>query len=84
MSVVAILGETFNLLLGITEETLKRLPTYDQKKREKFHLLKMELVNELKKEYRYRDDDRILYLRDELRSYVKAFQKELSSEKVTR
>lgn len=68
---------TFDLLLGITHEYLKRQPDYNQKKKERFYKLESEYQKENRKRYPHRDDERVVILRDELQLFLKVFYSEI-------
>lgn len=74
---------TVNLLLSVTNELLKHMPDYSQRKREEYYALQMEYKNELQKEIEFRDDNLIDELRDKLFIFIKSFSAEFSSAQVS-
>lgn len=67
------------IALNIANEFMKKIPDYDQKKRQQFHSKTIQLQDEWNKPYEKRDDDLILNLREELSSFLEAFYKEIKS-----
>ena len=67
------------LALNIGNELMKKIPDYDQKKRQQFFNKTTQLQDEWNKPYDKRDDDLILNLRDELSAFLEAFYKEIKS-----
>ena len=68
--------------LELLNQTMKLFPDYEQSKIEKFHKLREEFENEVKKPYGNRNDRLVLDLSDELRRYVEDFTKLLSKSSV--
>jgi len=67
------------LALNIANEFMKKIPDYDQKKRQQFFNKTTQLQDEWNKPYEKRDDDLILNLREELSTFLEAFYKEIKS-----
>lgn len=70
---------TVNLLLSITGKVLDKLPNYSQKKRKQFYKLKTAYDEEINAIPKYRDDQKIDQLWDELRNFIIIFNQELGS-----
>lgn len=75
----AAVGETINLILELTNELLKKFPNYDQRKKEKFYKIASKYQNQMSIDYRYRDDNLIDNLRDELKLFSRTFIKEIQN-----
>ena len=65
--------------LEIISKMMDLLPDYEQKKREKFYDLRMELMEELNKPYEDRDDAKVVYVSKQLAIYMEAFSQELNN-----
>jgi len=70
-----VLKETFDLLLTVVAELLKRMPTYEQKKRKQFFDLLSDYREEQGREKR--DDDRVTKCRRELHLFASVFAREI-------
>lgn len=66
-------------LLTVMGESMKMLPDYEQRKIEKFHKLRTEYENEVKKPYEFRNDELVAHLASELRRYGEDFAKILAA-----
>lgn len=64
------------LTISLVDQILKKMPDYEQRKKEKYFKLKKEYVFE--KNSSNRDDNRMCKLRDELRLFVESFSNEIS------
>jgi hypothetical protein len=69
--------EVFGALLSVIDGILKKLPSYEQRKKEKFYKLKLEYEKELSKDFPSRDDERIALIRSELLEYARTFSTEI-------
>jgi len=63
--------------LNVVDELLKKLPDYEQIKKEKYYRLKKNYRSLLTRDHPYRDDNAIDNARDELMEYVLVFSKEI-------
>jgi len=68
--------ELIGALLGVVDKIMDRLPSYEQRKREKFHKLKKAYLEEINREDG--DDNLADNLRDELKLFIESFSKEIS------
>lgn len=73
---------TLLAVFSIVDKTMDMLPNYDQRKREKYHDLKKDYLEEINKVYPERDDDRILNIRDKLQLFLEDFSKEIRQKDV--
>lgn len=69
--------ETINLIISLTTELLSKFPDYDQRKKNQFYVLSKAYQEELTADYRYRDDNKIDILRDDLKAFSRAFLDEI-------
>ena len=66
--------QTFNLLLSVTDKLLDKMPSYSQRKKEKYFKLK----EEYRKEYTLGLDYNLIdNKKDELEAYIETFSQEL-------
>ena len=72
--------DTTNLLLQTTIKIFDFLPNYDQKKKNDLLKLEDQYSRELSRDYKFRDDNRIDYLRDKINIYVRSFIHNLKEE----
>lgn len=77
----AAISETINLVLQLTNELLKKIPNYDQRKKEKFYKIAEEYQRAMSVDYKYRSDNRIDDLRDQLKLFSRTFLDEIKNEK---
>jgi len=67
------------LALSLGDKLLEKIPNYDQKKRNSYYEKKSLYLSEVSKTYPERDDDLILNLRDDLKAFLEAFNKEIKN-----
>lgn len=68
---------TLALSLGL--EIMKKIPNYDQKKRNEYYNKTKQYNQEKAKTYPERDDDLLLSLKEDLFAHLDAFKKEISA-----
>jgi len=78
---VAAIPAMIEALAVMATEILKKLPTYDQKKKQVFFDLMKAYACEKVKPVHERDDDLILNMRDEILAFSLAFSKEIEGVK---
>lgn len=69
--------EWITLALSLGDQLLKKMPSYDQKKKEDYYEKKTLYTQERAKAYPDRDDDLLLALREDLYNHLEAFKKEI-------
>jgi hypothetical protein len=65
------------LALSLGDQILKKIPNYDQKKRNDYYNKKKLYNQEKAKTYPLRDDDLLLSLKEDLFTHLEAFKKEI-------
>lgn len=66
-------------LIKVTDKLMDKIPDYDQRKRQEFKDLHLELTEELARVKGVdRDDDKVMNLRDQLRAHCVAFAQEIA------
>lgn len=65
------------LALSLGDQILKKIPNYDQKKRNDYYNKKKLYNQEKAKTYPQRDDDLLLSLKEDLFTHLEAFKKEI-------
>lgn len=73
------IGETVKLLLSITDKLMDRMPTYNQRKKETYHKLRMKYLEEKSKAYPERDDNLVGLCRMELLEFIRTFEQEIEA-----
>jgi len=64
------------LALSLADQTLKKLPDYDQKKKQEYYKKKQAYNQEKSKSYPMRDDDLLLGLKEDLYAFAQAIHNE--------
>lgn len=70
--------------LVFANHLMEHIPSYDQRKRNKFYKMKTQFMAERAKEYHERDDDLIMNLREQLIVFLEAFYKEIKNDETTK
>jgi len=71
-------AEIVSLLLSVTSKVLDKLPNYSEYKRNQFFRLLREYEEEVVLPFKYRDDQKVDRLRDELITFIRVFNRDLS------
>ena len=67
--------EWITIAISLVDQILKKMPAYDQRKKEKYYELKKKYI--LEKNSINRDDNLVSIYRDELRLFVESFSNEI-------
>jgi len=67
-------------LAGVTGQLLAKMPNYPQKKKEHYFYLLSQFNLEIKMERYARDDNKIMFLKEEILNFVNTFTAEIQAE----
>ena len=72
------IGQIVSTILSLTDTIMKKLPDYDQKKKETFYKFKRAYENERSKDYKLRDDNLLDFYRERLLDFAQTFSEEIN------
>ncbi len=75
---------TATALIKLTSKILDMFPSYEQRKKERFHSITLEILQEKAKQRSDQDDDLLMNLRDEQLAIAVHFASEIGSTKETK